>query len=70
MTSLAALVAAASRTLRTAGLTDDESRNDAVLLARRVLGWDAARWLVHSQDAAPAPFSQAFESLDHPARQA
>jgi release factor glutamine methyltransferase len=61
--SLAALVADASRALRSAGLSDEESRNDGALLARHVLGWDAARWLTHSQDAAPADFSRAFESL-------
>jgi release factor glutamine methyltransferase len=53
----------AARTLAAAGIDEETARRDAALLARRVLGWDAARWLADAQtDAAPSVIS-AFTAL-------
>jgi release factor glutamine methyltransferase len=54
------IAAAAARVLETAGLTEEDSRRDAALLARAQLGWDTARWLAHAGDPAPPGFEEAF----------
>ncbi|HYN08399.1 MAG TPA: peptide chain release factor N(5)-glutamine methyltransferase [Vicinamibacterales bacterium] len=53
----------AARQLASAGLSADDSRRDAVLLARWRLGWTAATWLTRSNERVPAGFSEAFEPL-------
>jgi release factor glutamine methyltransferase len=53
----------AARTLAAAGIDEETARRDVALLARRVLGWDAARWLAGAQtDATPSVIS-AFTAL-------
>ncbi len=49
--------------LERAGLSADDSARDAAVLARAVLGWDQAHWLVHRHDPAPAEFAAAFLTL-------
>jgi len=61
--SLAEIVSGAATRLVAAGLAEDDARRDAALLARRVLGWDSARWLAHNVEAAPPTFDSAFEPL-------
>jgi release factor glutamine methyltransferase len=53
----------AATRLMSAGLAADDSRRDAALLARFVLGWDAAAWLTHQREAAPSGFQEAFDRL-------
>jgi release factor glutamine methyltransferase len=62
MTSLAAHVAQAVTRLTEAGLSEADARSDASLLARSVLGWDAALWLTRQRDAAPSDFPAAFNA--------
>jgi release factor glutamine methyltransferase len=53
----------AARTLSAAGIDDETARRDASLLARRVLGWDAARWLADAQMDGTPEFTAAFTAL-------
>jgi len=59
--SLGEHVALAQTILEAAGLGSVEARRDASLLARAALGWDAARWLAHHSDPAPAGFGEMFD---------
>jgi release factor glutamine methyltransferase len=61
--TIAASVHAAIRRLTAAGVPIDEARRDAALLARAVLGWDAAQWIARQQDEAAAGFTPAFTAL-------
>ena len=61
--TLAHSAADAARRLASAGLSADDSRRDAVLLARFGLGWSAADWLTRSHGSAPPGFAPAFEAL-------
>ena len=63
MRAIHACVEAARARLRTAGVPDGEADLDARLLARHVLGWDAARLLTQATDPAPPGFSTAFGAL-------
>jgi release factor glutamine methyltransferase len=54
--------AAAARLLE-AGWTPEESRRDATLLARVLLGWEQARWLTGARDEAPADFADRLSPL-------
>ena len=63
MARLAALVVSAARTLASAGLSADEARRDAALLARHHLNWSHAHWLAHNDDDAPAGFVMAYDAL-------
>lgn len=51
--TLAETAAGAAASLEAAGFGRDESRREAALLARRLLGWSAAEWLTHLGDPAP-----------------
>lgn len=62
MAILTAVSAAASR-LESAGISGEDSRREAALLARCVLGWDAAAWLTHQREPAPPGFQEAFDIL-------
>jgi release factor glutamine methyltransferase len=53
-------VAAAVRTLGAAGFSRDDAGRDAAVLARDVLGWDTATWLVRQCEAEPEYFSRLF----------
>ena len=63
MPSLALLARDAARQFDRAGIAQAEARLDAVLLARHVLGWDLATWIVHEQDEATEAFSERFLAL-------
>jgi release factor glutamine methyltransferase len=60
--SLAELVFDAVTRLTRAGLSADDARGDASLLARMVLQWDAATWLIRQREAAPTDFPAAFDA--------
>jgi release factor glutamine methyltransferase len=53
MSDLAAAVARGRRILQDAGFSAEASQRDALLLARWVLGWDAATWLLRSHETRP-----------------
>ena len=57
---LAAAVARGRRILEGAGLSAQDARQDAGLLARWVLGWDAATWLLRSRETPPRGFLERF----------
>jgi release factor glutamine methyltransferase len=59
---LTAVSVAAGR-LESAGIPGDDSRREAALLARFVLGWDAAAWLTHQREPAPSGFQESFDRL-------
>jgi release factor glutamine methyltransferase len=61
--TLVQCAADAARKLEVAGVTADESRRDAVVLARWCLGWSAADWLMRAQQPATAAFSSAFAAV-------
>ena len=61
--TLAALAAAGRRRLEAAGFDSETAARDAVLLARWMLGWEAADWLTRSSDAPPPTFSDQFFHL-------
>jgi release factor glutamine methyltransferase len=63
MRTILACVDAARARLRTAGVPDGEADKDARLLARHVLGWDAARLLTDATDTTPEGFSTAYDAL-------
>jgi release factor glutamine methyltransferase len=63
MPALLSLVTEGAARLERAGLSSDDSARDAIVLARAVLGWDQARWLVHRHDPASAEFAPAFLKL-------
>ncbi len=46
-----------------AGLDPDEARGDAEVLARHVLGWDRAAYLVRGREVAPRHFADRFAAL-------
>jgi release factor glutamine methyltransferase len=61
--TLGAEVAAARERLAAAGIASDEAGLDAVLLARHVLGWDAATWIARETDPAPPGFVERYREL-------
>jgi release factor glutamine methyltransferase len=61
--SLSALADRAASAIAGAGVPADESIRDAASLARWILGWDAARWLAHRHERAPADFATRFEAV-------
>ena len=63
MSSLAHLVRDAARRFEQAGIAPAEARLDAVLLARHLLDWDMATWIVHHEEPAPEGFVDRFEAL-------
>jgi release factor glutamine methyltransferase len=54
------LIAAGRRRLVSAGFIPADAAFDAGVLARHVLGWDAARLLGHDRDPPPSGFAAAF----------
>ncbi len=60
MATLFQAVDEAARRLVDAGLSDTDSRRDAALLARWILGWDAARWLTDGRRQASDDFTARF----------
>jgi release factor glutamine methyltransferase len=63
MRAILACVEAARVRLRAAGVPDHEADLDARLLARHVLGWDAARLLADGIQPAAPGFSTAYDAL-------
>jgi release factor glutamine methyltransferase len=61
--TLAEQAARAAARLEAAGIRSGEARPDAAILARWVLGWDAARWLAHRTDPAAPDFAVRFAAL-------
>jgi release factor glutamine methyltransferase len=61
--TLGAEVVAARERLAAAGIASDEAGLDAVLLARHVLGWDAATWIARETDPAPPGFVERYREL-------
>ncbi len=61
--NLAALAAAGRRRLEAAGFDAGVAGRDAVLLARWVLGWETADWLIGSSDPPSAGVSDQFFAL-------
>lgn len=53
----------AAAALVRAGHTRDDSRRDVAVLARHILGWDAATWLTRQQESAPPSFVDALDIL-------
>ncbi|MCC7042453.1 MAG: peptide chain release factor N(5)-glutamine methyltransferase [Acidobacteria bacterium] len=49
--------------LAQAGFPRDDSQRDVAVLARHVLGWDAAAWLTRQRDEAPASLMPALALL-------
>jgi release factor glutamine methyltransferase len=45
-----------------AGWTPDDARLDAEVIARAILGWDTAEWLVHQHDAVPPVFESLYDT--------
>ena len=58
-----ARVAKARERLRRAGITPEEADLDARLLAQKLLGWDAARFLTSANEPEPADFAALYEPL-------
>jgi release factor glutamine methyltransferase len=58
--SLAAAAADAAGRIEATGLPAEDSRRDAALLARAVLGWDQAQWLARRIEPASPEFTAAF----------
>jgi release factor glutamine methyltransferase len=57
------LVVNAGGRLGRAGIRQSEAQLDAETLARRVLGWDHARFLTNRDDQAPAGFPELYDRL-------
>ncbi|RPH55070.1 MAG: peptide chain release factor N(5)-glutamine methyltransferase, partial [Acidobacteria bacterium] len=57
------LVLDAGGRLGRAGIRQSEARLDAETLARRLLGWDRARFLTSRGDQAPAGFLEHYDRL-------
>jgi release factor glutamine methyltransferase len=57
------LVADARGRLGRAGIRESEAGLDAEILARRLLGWDRARFLTDRHDEVPAGFHEAYDLL-------
>ncbi|HET9371847.1 MAG TPA: peptide chain release factor N(5)-glutamine methyltransferase [Vicinamibacterales bacterium] len=55
--------AAAARSLERAGFTAADARRDAAVIARSVLGWDAATWLLRQTDEAPPRLASEADPL-------
>lgn len=53
----------AAAALVRAGHAPDDSRRDAAILARHILGWDAAEWLMRQRDDVPAALVGALGAL-------
>jgi release factor glutamine methyltransferase len=51
-----------ARALEAAGLPHEDSLRDATVLARRLLNWDAARWLTRREGPASPEFRTRFEA--------
>ena len=63
MSSILAAASEAARQLEDAGAPAEASRRDAARLARAVLGWDEAQWLVRRGEEPSAEFTAAFAPL-------
>jgi release factor glutamine methyltransferase len=61
--SLAGCAADAARRLTAAGISAEDSRRDAMLLARWRLGWSAATWLARANEPVPPGFDEGFIAL-------
>lgn len=61
--TLAELARDAARTLTGADHAPADSQRDAALLARHLLGWDAAQWLTRAREPAPETFPAAYAAL-------
>jgi release factor glutamine methyltransferase len=59
---LAGAVAQAQQALEAAGSPAELARRDAVVLARSILNWDAATWLIRSGQLQPPGFPAAFRA--------
>jgi release factor glutamine methyltransferase len=58
-----ASIEAAARRLAEAGIPVGEARLDASLLARHVLGWDAAALVANRREVAPASFGERYRAI-------
>jgi release factor glutamine methyltransferase len=58
--TLATCVQRGIQTLMAAGFTQEDSRRDAGVIGRALLGWDAARWISEQHLAVPPEFEPAF----------
>lgn len=63
MTSIAGVVDAAVQRLRAAGFTGEDARRDTVVIARGLLRWNMADWLVQSRTEAHPNFQTMFDAL-------
>lgn len=63
MRSLTPLLDGARQRLLAAGVSPEEARLDAELLARHVLGWDRARLIVSRDEPVPDSSAETFEAL-------
>ena len=61
--TLAERLATARARLIDAGISSQESANDAELLARHALGWDRARLITSLRDTVPDNLDPAYETL-------
>lgn len=52
----------AADTFEAAGWTPDDARLDAEVIARAILGWDAAEWIVRRHDAVPPVFHALYNT--------
>lgn len=62
LVTLAEHAADAARTLAAAGLAQDDSRQDAALLARWTLGWSHAEWLGRLRETANGSFADTYQA--------
>jgi release factor glutamine methyltransferase len=63
MVTIHARVAKGRERLRRAGITPEEADLDARLLAQKVLGWDAARFLTSANEPERADFAALYDPL-------
>ena len=61
--TLSEAVSQTARALVASGRAPDDGRRDAALLARWLLGWDAATWLARSIEPAPAGFEERLQEI-------